>query len=705
MDSDDIAIDPDLLREGRDESDDVDTSSSEEELEESSGLEDNDADDAYIDDDDDEEEEEEEEAAASARPVEEDAIFNRLTGLMTQEGGQTMSLEDQMILAETEEMEEELPRTRSRKRGNNRRLLGQANMAYVQGESQHAIDLFFEAIRYDPYVISAWTTLAAIYSEIGNVEAARSMRFFAAHVEDDAGTWRELAQEFKELGQLGQSVHCLRKALRKEPDDVSMLFELANIYRQQGHASKAADMFNRLIKSHKPAGTDFTFLSQLHSTLVSLNATDIAASAYRVAFDYHLSKLTPQSPSSTLNLEHIGSLTDDLLLLDELEEALGVIRRGQRWLQGRQDEIHWDSIEDDREYDPPGTKRGEDVEEFLSEGHPLDTGLRHRLALVRLRLGDDEEAMIHVDEILSLDVVQYSDLFMDLGNAMIKREMWEKALECFATIQECETIPDSSALIYAIGICHQGLKEYPGALEAFQWVATEDEENLEARVRMANVLDELGRKAEALEVITEVIKARAATHRDAGRPPKGRSKVMSKSEKVGQRKLTKRVLEEQMKTTMQSLWEDVQAAEEGIANGDLQALDRFIDAAGTMVENFRLAKANFNKTRGVTRIAKSAKRPKTNDLTSEALALQDRLERAMGFEDEQEEATSKYVVVRQTSFYGLDCEEWLSLVVKYCCVLMVKNEEDVALDILEHVIWSGLFNNRRSEVVLRMTII
>ena len=36
---------------------------------------------------------------------------------------------------------------------------------------------------------------------------------------------------------------------------------------------------------------------------------------------------------------------------------------------------------------------------------------------------------------------------------------------------------------------------------------------------------------------------------------------------------------------------------------------------------------------------------------------------------------------------------------------MVKNEEDVAMDILEHVIWSGLFNNRRSEVALRITIV
>lgn len=36
---------------------------------------------------------------------------------------------------------------------------------------------------------------------------------------------------------------------------------------------------------------------------------------------------------------------------------------------------------------------------------------------------------------------------------------------------------------------------------------------------------------------------------------------------------------------------------------------------------------------------------------------------------------------------------------------MVKNEEDVAMDILEHVVWSGLFNTRRCEIALRLTIV
>ena len=92
-------------------------------------------------------------------------------------------------------------------------------------------------------------------------------------------------------------------------------------------------------------------------------------------------------------------------------------------------------------------------------------------------------------------------------------------------------------------------------------------------------------------------------------------------------------------------------------------------------------------------------------------------------EEEEEpldaEKASKYITLRISEFYGLNCEEWLNLVIKvglpqrdraeslrqYCAVLMVKNEEDVAMDILEHVVHAGLFNNRRSEIALRMTTI
>lgn len=96
-----------------------------------------------------------------------------------------------------------------------------------------------------------------------------------------------------------------------------------------------------------------------------------------------------------MQLEHVVALVDLLILHDELEEAVVIVRRGQRWLQDRKAQRQWDALEDDREYDPPGLQReiGEAGME-ANEGFALDINLRHRLGLIRLKLGNDDEAMV-----------------------------------------------------------------------------------------------------------------------------------------------------------------------------------------------------------------------------------------------------------------------------------------------------------------------
>lgn len=74
----------------------------------------------------------------------------------------------------------------------------------------------------------------------------------------------------------------------------------------------------------------------------------------------------------------------------------------------------------------------------------------------------------------------------------------------------------------------------------------------------------------------------------------------TKRETTAARGLTKRILENQMQQRMKELWEEVQAAEAVIdagGEGFTMALDRFIAAAGTMVENFRMARGNFGRNR------------------------------------------------------------------------------------------------------------
>jgi general transcription factor 3C polypeptide 3 (transcription factor C subunit 4) len=135
------------------------------------------------------------------------------------------------------------------------------------------------------------------------------------------------------------------------------------------------------------------FLPVLQSTAA---LQEYACQILLQAFNYHIANISSTSPDASLTLEHIVTLTDMLLAAEDLEEGLSVVKRGQRWVQGRGAEKMWDDFEDDREFDPPGYIRSD--EEFAP--HPLEIDLRHRLAIIRLRLGNDDEAIVRIALIL-----------------------------------------------------------------------------------------------------------------------------------------------------------------------------------------------------------------------------------------------------------------------------------------------------------------
>jgi len=57
------------------------------------------------------------------------------------------------------------------------------------------------------------------------------------------------------------------------------------------------------------------------------------------------------------------------------------------------------------------------------------------------------------------------------------------------------------------------------------------------------------------------------------------------------------MLEDQMRQTMGSLWQEVLVAEQMLDDGDVGALDMFIQSAGTMIDNHRMAKHMFTRHR------------------------------------------------------------------------------------------------------------
>lgn len=204
-------------------------------------------------------------------------------------------------------------------------------------------------------------------------------------------------------------------------------------------------------------------LQEFYPLIQETRQYNFGAQAYRNAFDYHLETYAgPFDPDAddegdeegegnTMELQHILCLVDMLSSIEKLEEGVDVVRRGMRWLQGRTEQKYWDTFDDDREYS---------TDPKIEEAYELDVTLRHRLALLRLRLGNDADAFVsrftlfrglrggdkalrlqmHVDEITQLDVAAYQEMYVELGQTLMKRELWEKALLCYADLNQEETV-------------------------------------------------------------------------------------------------------------------------------------------------------------------------------------------------------------------------------------------------------------------------
>ena len=79
-------------------------------------------------------------------------------------------------------------------------------------------------------------------------------------------------------------------------------------------------------------------------------------------------------------------------------------------------------------------------------------------------------------------------------------------------------------------------------------------------------------------------------------PPLNKPRV-SRTDRTAHRVFTKRMLEDQMRQKMVSLWQEVLEAEKALDDGDVDALGAFISAAGTMIDNHRMAKHMFTRHR------------------------------------------------------------------------------------------------------------
>lgn len=101
-------------------------------------------------------------------------------------------------------------------------LMGEANLAYARGETNKAIDVCLEVIKYAPKACEPFQLLSLLYSEMGQNEKALRVGLVAAQLNKDPDEWVQLIQQAMIEGDEELVLFCYNNAIQCDPKNIEL---------------------------------------------------------------------------------------------------------------------------------------------------------------------------------------------------------------------------------------------------------------------------------------------------------------------------------------------------------------------------------------------------------------------------------------------------------------------------------------------------
>ncbi|KAJ7754445.1 hypothetical protein B0H16DRAFT_744536 [Mycena metata] len=608
-----------------------------------------------------------------------------------------------------------------------RSLLGDGNQAYVDGNLPEAIRIMLEVIRIEPRAASAWSVLAQCHEDQKQDQQALQLRIMAAHLRHDADEWDRLARQSKDLGFNHQALYCWSKLSSLDPSNVNAQWDRALLARDLGDLKTTRHAFLSILKRFPH---DLAVMSELRTVLVEMSDLETCTTLFNAAFE-HYQKTFPSGlghdPTTNSDLPGGGFGHLEILVLADLfnttgdyVRAIDVIRQGCRWLQGRGEHRYWDMCDDDREYDQADFERS--VESGPQPGmFPLDVNARHRLAVARIKMGEIEEAKLHVGAVLSEDVLDYAPLFVETADAYFEREMYAEARPIYELLG-AEASTSSLYVLLQTATCLRMLNELKDSAEVYEYIRLVEPSNNEAKMKLAEIYEILNEPRKALELVYEVIDSRKrggkSTDTGPGQPEqtpqpvssslfveeKSMDKTKTKNTRQGMSVEALKELEAQMEKDtlmtfrrMGELYPQISKEQPNDSERD------WLLQAEKMIESFRETRQLFTTSslafRGMYPAQNLSKRKAKKDLEAD----EDRMVSRLHLELESP-ATTK--TATYTDFFrGVHLDDWLQVFFQYCFLLTARGQFDVAEEILKHILLSIAYRSPKYQSTIRLAII
>ncbi|KAI9724803.1 MAG: hypothetical protein M1812_000079 [Candelaria pacifica] len=618
-----------------------------------------------------------------------------------------------------------------------RMLQSQANDAFVSRDYSKAEELVHRALLVNNEIFSAYSLLSEIYLAQGHRDKSMKMLFVGANTRPgDGKLWTHIANLIldragnKRSEYINQVIYCYNRVIERDPRNIEVAYERAALHLEQKHYGRAAAEYERMLKV-LPNNT--LVLRNLAAVCIEMGEAARARARYRECIAYHMNLDNPPGESLTWS---------DANIYIELFGYDGAYMQGifelksiSRWLLGRGKETFWDEIqEDDREWDsdpnmrwgPTTSTHGIDMSEY---GNGLPPELRVKLGVYRIKADHSQlsEALRHFNWLqpdnnsLGAPLLDYPDLFIEAADALQNEGFAREALKFLEPLQQVEGHA-GTFLYLSLGSCYYAAGLIDEAEDCYRTVTESDEENVEARVQLAIICEKHGKPDQAFTYLNQFI---TISRRDAenqsriqqgssskpGKPRKSLPKLRPGAEPPLAKSNDAQSTSEQVETdiveddrghNVKVLYTKMQGLHDQMRAGDASATAQWMEAASTLIEDFRSCRALYPLDRymrffGYTSNArKKSSQTRAGAAMAEMEALAGRLQASI----DKDGSRSTLDLPIPTDYRGIPFDSWLDIFLEYALRLSDHCDSEIAYDIITAAADASVFYHSQDSMFL-----
>ncbi|KAL1897176.1 transcription factor TFIIIC subunit tfc4 [Ceratocystis pirilliformis] len=605
------------------------------------------------------------------------------------------------------------PRKAAEPRGDIKARLSKANQAFLSGDYLQARNYIFEVIRINAETHQAWTTLASIFREEGLPDKALMSMVYGAHLRPkDVAGWMKVAQFALSMttdveNALTTARLCYSAALRADSKNIAARVGRAAVCLEQNHVSLAIADY-RMVLNQTPLDID-VIRKLADACLDSPNiqtAAPVAIKAYQEFIEFEMGQIDGKHRKYSWN--DVIFYTELLSASNQFYEAISEVKRLSRWLLSMPNDPFWRTwTQDDREFDVRNTRRAEVYEGTLAlvsyEEDQLPIQLRVRLGTNRLKLGDVEEGLRHLECLhpttlgAEARAREFPYLIQVAAEQIFDAGMMVRAIPYFELLRQIIG-PEDAGVLFHLGQCHVSTGNMEAAEECFLATIEIDESNIEARVELAKMYESAKEGEEALILVTEAIalqnaqrgeedrNAIAGEGADIGdgpqpkprskntRTPKRRKKASGmiptrfRPRRLGDPSQRRKAEQERMKGLLEKYGE-AQTLRSQIYQGDDSMVYAWAAVAKELIDDFRSSKKFYTwdkylKLLGRTSEGGEARKEGAKSALDE---MAERLTKAVL--PQPCEAPEPITTTTDDNYLGIPFEDWLDLFLDYAVCL------------------------------------